>query len=203
MGRTSKKCIALAVVLILHALVVAVLAGLSRYRLVLTANHPIEVVFLSRNHIAERPTAPTFDGGLRARLPTAQPPALILPVLPQMDGDGRAAVDWSAEAARQANSSAAAIASAAKANPSADPQGRSDWFPRPLHFKGEEIPGAGGDTMVFINDHCYQITSVFRSVPNASNNGMGLQTYCLGESNEPRGDLFKDLEAYKKRHPER
>jgi hypothetical protein len=60
-----------------------------------------------------------------------------------------------------------------------------------------------GETMVFITDHCFQVTSVFRSAPNALNTGVGLQTYCIRDSKEPNGDLFKDLDAYKKLHHDR
>jgi hypothetical protein len=32
---------------------------------------------------------------------------------------------------------------------------------------------------------------------------MGLQTYCTWRSKAPRGDLFEQLPAYKKLHPEK
>jgi hypothetical protein len=56
--------------------------------------------------------------------------------------------------------------------------------------------------MVFISDSCYQVSKSITDITNATNTGVGTQTYCNQKSRLPRGDLFDQLPAYKKLHPD-
>jgi hypothetical protein len=72
----------------------------------------------------------------------------------------------------------------------------------PPHQRGEQIPTADGRWMVFVSEDCYQLSKEITHITNATNTGKAIQIYCNRKSKEPRGDLFKQLSAYKKRHPE-
>jgi hypothetical protein len=110
-----------------------------------------------------------------------------------------APIDWAGEA----QSVAAAIA----AKP-ADPRLKDEApllppksiFPEaPAHHAGDEFTTVSGERAVFVSDSCYQVSRT--QLPNASNTGMVNPTYCIGKSKTPRGDLFDQLPAYKKYHP--
>jgi len=75
-------------------------------------------------------------------------------------------------------------------------------FPEaPAHHAGEQHRLDTGEWIVFISDNCYQISSAIPAVPTALDNGIGQSTFCLDNSNTPRGDLFDQLPAYKRYHP--
>jgi hypothetical protein len=75
-------------------------------------------------------------------------------------------------------------------------------FPEPpAHHAGEQHRLDTGEWIVFISDNCYQISSSIPAVPTAPGNGIGQSTFCLDDSNTPRGDLFDQLPAYKRYHP--
>ena len=57
--------------------------------------------------------------------------------------------------------------------------------------------------MVYVSENCYQLSKEITYIENATNTGAKIQTYCNKRSKEPRGDLFKDLPAYKKLHPDK
>jgi hypothetical protein len=121
-----------------------------------------------------------------------------------LDDSAQGNVDWDQEARRAARDSAARADTPTARSSTVSPESAaSDWFPAPKFHKGDQVPTSGGDTMIFVSDHCYQIAPAIRTAPNASNNGMGLPTYCFSGSRQVRGDLFKDLVAYKKLHPDK
>jgi hypothetical protein len=71
-------------------------------------------------------------------------------------------------------------------------------FPEPpAHHAGEQHRLDSGEWIVFVSDNCYQISS---AIP-ALDNGIGQSTFCLDSSGTSRGDLFDQLPAYKKHHP--
>jgi hypothetical protein len=75
-------------------------------------------------------------------------------------------------------------------------------FPEPpAHHAGEQHMLDTGEWIVFISDNCYQISSAIPTVPIALGNGIGQSTFCLDNSSTPRGDLFDQLPAYKRYHP--
>jgi hypothetical protein len=131
----------------------------------------------------------------------APPPDALTVVTPDSTSDvAGPSIDWSQEA----RNAAASIAKGAPALDDTNPvlQSNSPFAAPPAHHKGEQIPTADGRWMVYITDDCYQLSKSMTSITNATNNGMGLQTYCNRRSNKPRGDLFEQLPAYKKLHPD-
>jgi hypothetical protein len=112
-------------------------------------------------------------------------------------------VDWPEEAHRAAEAAAEGSGIQAPSESDSAPSGSASLFPTHQHHLGEQVSMGNGDTMIFTSNNCYQIVHVIPTASNAMNNGMGNQTYCLGTSREPRGDLFKDLPAYKRLHPEK
>jgi hypothetical protein len=75
-------------------------------------------------------------------------------------------------------------------------------FPEPpAHHAGEQHKLDTGEWIVFISDNCYQISSAIPTAPGALDNGIGQSTFCLDGSSTPRGDLFDQLSAYKRQHP--
>jgi hypothetical protein len=76
-------------------------------------------------------------------------------------------------------------------------------FPEPpSHHAGEQHRLDTGEWIVFISDNCYQFSSAIPTAPTALANGIGQSTFCLDNSNTPRGDLFDQLPAYKRYHPD-
>jgi hypothetical protein len=75
-------------------------------------------------------------------------------------------------------------------------------FPAPpAHHAGEQHRLDTGEWVVFISDNCFQISSAIPTAPGALDNGIGQSTFCLDNSSTPRGDLFDQLSAYKRHHP--
>ena len=197
------RIIALLAVLALH---VAVLTGLviaAKTRIRTTAAAPpIELLILPQNPTPTIPPPPTLPDR-RKKVPATplapQPDALTV-VTPDATSVVGPPIDWSQEA----HNAAASIAKGAPALNDTNPalQSNSPFAAPPAHHKGEQIPTEDGRWIVYVTDDCYQVSKSMTSITNATNNGMGLQTYCNRRSNKPRGDLFEQLPAYKKLHPE-
>ena len=56
--------------------------------------------------------------------------------------------------------------------------------------------------MVFVSKNCYQFSKEVGYIENKTNMGKKLQIYCNRRSKTPRGDLFEQLPAYKRLHPD-
>jgi hypothetical protein len=70
----------------------------------------------------------------------------------------------------------------------------------PAHHAGEQYQDSFGDSILWVNDHCYLLSeSAPLGVPQ---NSIPTRTVCVGDLGEPRGDLFKSLSAYKRYHPQ-
>jgi hypothetical protein len=137
-----------------------------------------------------------------ARTPAPSGITIPQPVAP-IEG-AESPIDWIGEA--QLAASGAAV-------PGPDTRSFDHRFPReaergpksifdepPEHHAGEQFRTDDGRWVVYVSDNCYQISDPFAPT-NALASGMGVQTYCRGNSKAPRGDLFDQLSAYKKRHP--
>lgn len=193
-SRYIVACIAFA----LHLAVVAVLIFSSRTRLAHSTQRSIELLYLPARVAHQEPALTVTSGkALRPELgptPLSQSPMAIS--IPEA-GDLAPHIDWDqqaqAVAAERANSGSSTIATT--------PTAKSPFGPPPAHHSGDEFVTATGDRAVFINEHCYQVSKTFADPPNGISNGMGTQTYCIGPAKEARGDLFEQLPAYKKLHP--
>lgn len=114
----------------------------------------------------------------------------------------RAPVDWWAEAERVVRDR---LRDAERASV---PSGRIDLHldPRrdaPAHHAGESYRDEFGDKVVWVSDKCYMVSAPpLPGMPPTLAAARGTRTVCPGDSSAPRGDLFKDLPAYRKYHPE-
>jgi hypothetical protein len=201
--RRSRYAVLLAVTA-LHALLLAVLVLRREGIRLASPGKPLEISFLAPNRTHDKVALPPLQTSRQSRAePKIDVPTIVL-LPPQSNEPGLPSVNWAAEATRAAESAARNAISAQPKTFGSTPPGSSDWFPLPKHHAGDEEPVGGGDTAVYINENCYQIAPVIPPIIDALHNGMGVQTYCKdGRSKEPRGDLFKDLEAYKKLHPDK
>jgi hypothetical protein len=68
----------------------------------------------------------------------------------------------------------------------------------PAHHAGESYRDELGATIVWVSDKCYiESDPPLPGTPPALQGARVTRTVCPGISNEPRGDLFKDLPAYR------
>lgn len=154
------------------------------------------------------------DGAGDPPEPHLAPVVPIEPVVPSPSAitypsadDTVAPVDWAAEAHK-----AAAAITNSNAMPSAPPDRRKTssapgprpWFPHSAHHAGEQYKTNDGDSIVWISDKCYVKSSKqLLGVPDLIARSMLSGTVCPGNSGTARGDLFEELPAYKKHHPDR
>ncbi len=189
------------------ALHVAVLTGLliaGQTRLPTTpAATPIVLLVLPQNAAPTVPPLPTRSDRRKKVLaaPLPPPPDALTVITPNpISGTAGPSIDWSQEAHNVAASIARDAAALDEKNSPA--LSNSPFAARPPHHKGEQIPTADGRWMVFVSENCYQLSKDLTHITNATNTGVAIQTYCNRRSKEPRGDLFKQLPAYKRLHPE-
>lgn len=204
-GWGRSRLVAFLVVLALHMAVLTGLVTAAKTRLRnLPAAPPIELLILPHKPApAVPPPVSLPDHRKRNAVATLIPPAESLTVVTPsaLPETAAPAIDWAAEAHN------AAIRNANGAPPSAGstgpaPSSNTPFAQAPLHHKGEQIPTADGRWIVYVSDNCYQVSKSITAITNATNTGVGLQTYCTRRSKEARGDLFDQLPAYKKNHPD-
>lgn len=199
-GKESRYLV-VCLVLAAHVVVITVLVFSARTRIAFPTERSIELLRLPPRVDAAKP--PPTHAATAANRPARPEPAPPVPtqslsvVTVPTGGAIAPSIDWT----QQAHDVAAAMANTASAPPSkATP--KSPFAPPPAHHSGDEFVTATGDRAVFINEHCYQVSKTFADAPNGISNGMGTQTYCISPSNTARGDLFDQLPAYKKLHPD-
>jgi hypothetical protein len=190
-------------VLVLH---VAVLTGLviaAKTRKAMPTATPIELLVVPPKAAPAAPPPPTLaERRKKVSALSVPPPPDALTVTtpnstPEMAGPP---IDWSQEA----HDVAASIARSAPALEETRPRilSNSPFAAPPTHKKGDQVPTADGRWMVFVSEDCYQLSKEITHITNATNTGVKIQTYCNRKSKEPRGDLFNQLPAYKKYHPD-
>jgi hypothetical protein len=208
--RTSdlRRGVALSAAIAIHAvLVTAFVAGL-RARI---STSSVEEFISTWIVLPSQPEPPRF----RRHAPRPQTPSLALrpilveplALLPQVlsphSVDRR--IDWDAEAKRAAERVAAAPRLHEFGRPPADPA--SEEHPSPAHHAGEGYQDVYGDRVYWVSDNCYMVSENALLASVAALNAPGPipgalpRTACIG-ANGPTGDLFKDLRAYRKYHPQ-
>jgi hypothetical protein len=198
------RYIALLLVSALHLSLVIALIIAAKTRILLTADpNPIELLVLPRTTAREISVPPAPANRTKKAAPATVPPSSAITLDPSANAaehDGPP-VDW----AQEAQSVATGIAEKGLAERRQDPPTslQSPFAPPPAHHKGEQYATADGQWIVYVSDDCYQVSKSITTITNATNNGMGLQTYCNRHSKTPRGDLFDQLPAYKKYHPDK
>jgi hypothetical protein len=124
-------------------------------------------------------------------------PPTINPAAPIDDVSGT--VDWAAEA-RQA---AAAVTDAPKNRLFGQHPNSDTHLPeiqrRSPHYAGEHYTDAFGSHVVWISDSCYVVSDP--PLPGTPH-GLNMSRMACIDFSNPAGELFKDLPAYKKYHPE-
>lgn len=72
----------------------------------------------------------------------------------------------------------------------------------PKHQAGEQYRTENGDSIVWVSDRCYIVSSLPPlGMPDVIARSIPARTVCLDNSG-PQGELFKDLPAYKNHHPQ-
>jgi hypothetical protein len=189
------------------ALHVAVLTGLviaAKTRIqAMLITVPIALLVLPPNAAPIAPPPPSLSDRRKkfSPIPVPPPPDALTVTTPDSTPDiAGPPIDWSQEA----HDVAANIARSAPALEGTKPPilSNSPFAAPPPHHRGEQIPTADGRWMVFVSEDCYQLSKEITHITNATNTGKAIQTYCNRRSKKPRGDLFKELPAYKKYHPD-
>ena len=164
---------------------------------------PIELRVIPPNPAPTTPPPQTLAERRKkvSAAPVPLPPEALTAITPDSTSEiAGPAIDWSQEAHDVA-------AKIAKGSPDLEATQRPALSNSPFatpsaHHKGEQIPTADGRWMVFVSEDCYQLSKGITHITNATNTGVAIQTYCNRKSKEPRGDLFKQLPAYEKHHPD-
>jgi hypothetical protein len=130
-----------------------------------------------------------------------EPPKIESVPLPSAETGGT--IDWTVEAQR----TAAAISDAPKAREFGSHPGtglqQEQQHSTPAHQPGEGYRDPYGDSVVWVNDSCYVVSeSPALGAPEVFSRSRPTRTVCVDQS-APEGELFKDLPAYKKHHPQR
>jgi hypothetical protein len=188
---------------VLHVAVLAALVIAVKTRFLTTPpSAPIELLILPQYAAPIVPPLPTpSDRHKKVAANLAPPPDALTNITPNSASDvAGPSIDWSEEAHNE-------VANLAKDAPTlndtiAAPPSQSPFAAPPAHHKGEQIPTGDGRWIVYVSDNCYQVSKSITAITNATNTGVGTQTYCNQKSRLPRGDLFKQLPAYKKYHPD-
>lgn len=203
-GWGRSRYAALLGVLALHVAVLTGLLNAAKTRLRATpAAIPIELLVLPQNVAPTAPPTPTSSDRRKKHTaaPLPPPPDALNAITPNSTSDvAGPQIDWSQEAHNAAENIARGATAPDETKPSA--LSNSPFAEPPAHHKGEQIPTADGRSMVFVSDNCYQLSKDITHITNATNTGVAIQTYCNRRSKEPRGDLFNQLRAYKKLHPD-
>jgi hypothetical protein len=146
----------------------------------------------------------------RLRAPPARPPLLrvkpitidLPPPAPQLaPGSGDRGIDWDAEA-RDAAERALTVPERHPFGPSRTGGPRAAHPAPPPHHRGESYRDELGDRIYWVSDRCYLVSE--SRLPGALTTpgpAALTRTVCVG-SDAPSGELFKDLPAYKRYHPE-
>jgi hypothetical protein len=210
MGRSTdwgrSRWVALACVIALHVAVIIVLVRLQ-------TSHSVEPLYFPLLILPwnTRPVEPPADRPSAKKSARATPVRRALPETPVppprvASAQQAAPIDWTEQAQRAARDFAAKDAksiSTPASSPAAGVTDANSWFPPPAHHKGDQYTNESGERIVWISDKCYQVSgSSLLTVPEVFSKAMIPKTVCPRHSGKPRGDLFKDLPAYKKYHPE-
>jgi hypothetical protein len=200
------RWVALACVIALHVSIIVVLARVQ-------VQHSVEPLYLPLLILPSitGPVEPPADRRSSKRNARALPVSTDVPPATPLSPSGipsvqqQAPIDW-AEEAKQAAIALTGKDSRSTATPTpfaSGVSGTNSWFPSPAHRAGDQYTDASGERVVWISDTCYQVSgSSLLTVPELFSKAMLPKTICPSNSRKPRGDLFKDLSAYKKYHPE-
>ena len=128
--------------------------------------------------------------------PTPLPAAINFPL------GADTVIDWAAEARRAAAGVTGAHNVREFGRTPGAGSGHAPQRSSPAHAAGEQYRTADGAWIVWVSDRCYIVSEVPPlGLPQVLARSIPARRVCQGDS-EPRGDLFKDLPAYRKYHPQ-
>ena len=172
----TRRVITLLAVFALHLALVALLVMAPSSRKILaSADHPVELIFLP---MAKVPTERTRVNRLQhlsaAKAISLAPPMLNSPSpsapasVPNGEGNGNgSAINWVAEAHR-----ALRAFEIRRDQPPTSATSAStlwdDWWPQQKHHAGDQFKTASGDWIVWINANCYQVAAWHPGAPVVS-----------------------------------
>ena len=120
--------------------------------------------------------------------------------LPIFSDDAAQAVDWVLES-RKAVTAVLGAPKARQLGPSSkeDPLGAMQQL-QAVHRAGEAYRDSGGNNEAWVDDSCYVLSeSAPLGTPDVFARARPTRTICV-DGRAPEGELFKDLEAYRKHH---
>jgi hypothetical protein len=192
-------------VLVFHVTMIAFLIASSKtLRLLLPTATLIEVPFLppATAQRVRTDTSPSAPLDMTLVTPSVDAILSLSPELIPAMGTFGVPIDWADQAHTVADSIIANTDDReSRLTPDLTTAQKSIFPEPPAHHAGEQHRLDTGEWIVFISDNCYQISSAIPTVPTALDTGIGQSTFCLDNANTPRGDLFEQLPAYKRHHP--
>jgi hypothetical protein len=196
---TPRRAVAFAAVLALHAVGLLLLIEFRSKSPPAAAHDFIStLILLSAEPSPRAPAGKQPLQPVNTRIDSAPP---HLPVTDSMESPSNApgrGIDWAAEAQREGT----AITQAPKATEfgqlhHGDDEGKA-LQSTPAHYAGQQYRDEFGEFIVWVSNGCYFVSeNAPFDVPRGS---IPTRTICVGDSGQPRGDLFKNLPAYTKYH---
>ena len=204
MGWDRRRYWTLVAVLALHLALLALVTVAPPPRGAAAPVPPVQLVVLPPARIPRvrsenfRPHRLNADAGISIAPPSLDYSAALAPHPSGSNGNG-SGVDWEAEARRSLQAYEIRNTQRNAGNPNTGPPTEDSWWPEARHHAGDQFKTDNGDWIVWINSRCYQIA---KSAPSLNVPGAMLpQTVCPDDSHTPRGDLFKELPAYRQSAP--
>jgi hypothetical protein len=138
---------------------------------------------------------------------TAPIEPLALPPIPppdiQLPDDAHTSIDWLAEARRAAGVATAAPRTRSFGQMPKAPSWLGPSRSSPAHRAGEQYRLETGESVVWVSDRCYIVSEPPPlGMPDVLARSLGTRTVCQALPGPREGELFKDLPAYKKYHPQ-
>jgi hypothetical protein len=201
MSLTPRRAVAFVGVLALHAMGLRVLIE-SRLEAPPTAQD-----FTSTLIVLPADSPPTAGAGKQPLQPAntrihSEHPHLSIPDSMESSSSMPApAIDWAAEAHREGT----AITQTPTVTefgqiPHAEGEGKALPSAPAQHYAGQQYRDEFGESIVWVSERCYLVSE--SAPPDLPRGSIPTRTICVGDSGQPRGDLFKDLPAYAKYHDE-
>ncbi len=112
-------------------------------------------------------------------------------------------IDWFAEAGRAAEAAIAAPHTRSFGKIPQAPSWLGSSHSAPTHQAGEQYRLETGESIVWVSDRCYIVSEPPPlGMPDVFARSLGTRTVCQAPAGPPPGELFRDLPAYKKYHPQ-
>lgn len=137
-----------------------------------------------------------------ASISPVQPPTAPPPQISVQSGAGTS-IDWTAAAERAARTAIAAP----RARSFGEIPQAPDWVrsapSSPKHYAGEAYRLETGESIVWVSDRCFIVSEPPPlGMPDVFARSLGTRMGCQAPPGPRKGELFKNLPAYRKYHPQ-